>query len=232
MKTQYTVRGWDSKFENSQSRKCSRLTWVPVPNKHDGKSYRRLIEMPDGPALYGTWALILQVASKCPTRGVLVDDDGPLDADDLSAKTGCSAELFETAFEVLSSPRIGWLEAESIDSTGSGVGARYQSAPSTLPDHATVSSQKGKEPKGTEGRRESADAEVPAADRNEFLEAWNKSSLTNCRKLTDKRRKSLRSRLADADWKANWGMHSTGSLSHRSAVARMSGAGKPILTGS
>jgi len=55
------------------------------------------------------------------------------------------------------------------------------------------------DPKG-----ESASAESLSADQREFTEAWSTSGLTRCRKLTDKRRKALRTRLADPDWKASW----------------------------
>ena len=75
MGIRYRIRGWVELFENAQSRKCARLTWVPVPNKHDGKSFRRLMGLPNGPSLYGAWLLLLQVASKCPERGVLADED-------------------------------------------------------------------------------------------------------------------------------------------------------------
>ena len=110
----YCIRRWSEVFENSQSRQYQRLTWTPLPNKHDGKSYRRLISMADGPALYGAWVLLVQVASKCPQRGVLADQDGPLDAEDLSHKTGCPAEVFAKAFEVLTNPKIAWLEVVSL----------------------------------------------------------------------------------------------------------------------
>ncbi|MCX7418002.1 MAG: hypothetical protein NT013_00490 [Planctomycetia bacterium] len=108
--TTYRIRRWSEVFENSQSRQYQRLTWTPLPNKHDGKSFRRLISMADGPALYGAWVLLVQVASKCPQRGVLADQDGPLDAEDLSHKTGAPAELFAKAFEALTHPKIAWLE--------------------------------------------------------------------------------------------------------------------------
>lgn len=139
----YKVRNWDTLFENAQSRKCGRLSWVPVPNKHDGKSYRRIISTENGPALYGAWMLILQVASKCPQRGVLGDDDGPLDADDLSHKTGCPVELFAVALEMLSEPRIGWLEAEQV-------GAEWEPTQSPLSDHSTGAGQNRTEADGTE----------------------------------------------------------------------------------
>ena len=78
MTTRYRVRDWDQHFENSRSRDYKKLDWVPLPNKHDGKGYRRLIALENGPALFAAWVLIVQVASKCPQRGVLADEDGPL----------------------------------------------------------------------------------------------------------------------------------------------------------
>jgi hypothetical protein len=50
------------------------------------------------------------VASKMPERGLLVDEDGPLDAEDLAVKTGFPASIFHAAFTVLVDRKIGWLE--------------------------------------------------------------------------------------------------------------------------
>lgn len=117
----YRIKDWDRHFEVSQTRKCARLTWVATPNKHDGKSYRRLMRHPDGAAIYGAWCLILQVASKCPERGVLSDGTDPLTAEDLALKTDCPEKWFDLALELLSTPEIGWLLV-----------ADYQHAPSTV----------------------------------------------------------------------------------------------------
>ncbi len=114
MTARYRVRDWGVHFENSRSRDYKQLNWVPIPNKHDGKGYRRLIALENGPAVFAAWVLIVQVASKCPQRGVLADEDGPLDAVDLSHKTGCPAEVFAQAFDVLCLPKIGWLEVEQL----------------------------------------------------------------------------------------------------------------------
>ena len=105
----YSIRDWDKHFEIAQSRKADRLTWVAMPNKHDGKSYRRIMRREDGPAIFAAWVLIVEVASKCPIRGVLADDDGPLTAEDLECKTDCPAKVFEDALAYLSSPEIGWI---------------------------------------------------------------------------------------------------------------------------
>lgn len=64
---------------------------------------------PRGPEIYAAWVLMVQVASKCSPRGSLVQGSRALDADDLADKTGCPAELFTLAFEVLASERVGWL---------------------------------------------------------------------------------------------------------------------------
>lgn len=123
----YRVKDWDKHFEVSQTRKCARLTWVATPNKHDGKSYRRLMRHPDGAAIYGAWCLILQVASKCPERGVLSDGTDSLTAEDLALKTDCPEKWFQLALELLSTPEIGWLLV-----------ADYQHATSTLPARSSA----------------------------------------------------------------------------------------------
>src|SRR4051812_44415687 len=99
----YRVRDWDSLYENSETRKLKKLSWVPIPNRHDGKGYRRLLASPEGPGSFGAWILILEVASRCPTRGVLVDTDGPIDSRGMADKTGYPEKLFKTAFKLLSS---------------------------------------------------------------------------------------------------------------------------------
>lgn len=106
----YAIRRWRRHSENSASLQVKKATWVPMPNKHDGATYRRVIAHSScGQVLCG-WTYILQVASKMPTRGVLHDGDEALRPIDLHFKTGIPAKIFELAFEVLVAPEIGWLE--------------------------------------------------------------------------------------------------------------------------
>jgi hypothetical protein len=112
MATTYSIRDWEKHFECSQSKRAERLSWVATPNKHDGKSYRRLIQMKNGAALYGAWILIVQVASKCPVRGILADDDGPLSADDIADKTLTDPKLIQSALDACCSKAIGWIVKE------------------------------------------------------------------------------------------------------------------------
>lgn len=135
----YSIRDWNENFENAGSRKLKGAHgWVPIPTKHDGKSYRRLMMMPRGPEIYAAWILIIQVAAKCPTRGVLADQDGPLTEDDLSIKTSCPAELFSAALKVLASKEIGWLLVEPWERSGSTV---------ALPTIPTIPNQPTNQPK-------------------------------------------------------------------------------------
>lgn len=115
--TTYRIRNWGEHFEKAQTRACKVVSWVPFPNKHDGKGYRRIMRLKDGAAIYGAWVLIVQVASKCKVRGVLADDDGPLSAKDISDKTGLPEKLVENALKALCSKEIGWVEHVSADST-------------------------------------------------------------------------------------------------------------------
>jgi hypothetical protein len=118
----YSIRAWNEHFEVSQSRKRKHaLNWVALPTKHDGKSFRRLMMMSDGLEIYGAWVLLVQVAAKCPVRGILADADGPLDSADLAIKTGCRQELFDKALKILSAERIGWLVVAEWERTGTTV---------------------------------------------------------------------------------------------------------------
>lgn len=117
MVTAYRIRNWREHFEVSQSlRIVGSLAWVGVPTKHDGKSFRRLVRQPNGPALFGCWCLIVQIAAKCPIRGVLADSDEPLSSDDMEQKTGCPASLFDETIQLLLSKQINWLEEVDFSS--------------------------------------------------------------------------------------------------------------------
>ena len=106
----YRVKDWPLHYECAQSRKCQVMKWVAVPNKHDGKGFGRIMRHKDAGDLFSAWILIIQVASKCPDRGILADSSGPLTAEDMEFKTRFPAKCFELAFCELSKPEIGWIE--------------------------------------------------------------------------------------------------------------------------
>lgn len=105
------IKDWDTKYENSRTRELKKLDWVPVPNTHDGYGFRTLMSMEDGTAIFGTWILMLEVASKCSPRGMLRKGTGLAHtAESLAVMTGASANQFTRAIEVLTDPEIGWIE--------------------------------------------------------------------------------------------------------------------------
>jgi hypothetical protein len=72
--TTYRIKDWHVNFENNRTRELKVLTWVPMPNKHDGDGYTELLDHADGAAHYGVWAILVQIASKCDPRGTLLRD--------------------------------------------------------------------------------------------------------------------------------------------------------------
>jgi len=127
------IVNWDKHYENSQSRRYVKTQWIPIPNKHDGEGYCRLWTENENPAeIFSAWILILQVASKCNTRGLLVKDNGtPHDSMSLSLKTRAPKCIFDSALEFLQT--IGWIEMVKGDAkceSRSTLGARSEHAPS------------------------------------------------------------------------------------------------------
>ena len=108
--TAYRIKKWNENFEKAQGRRCGKMVWVALPNKHDGKGYRRVAQHERATELFTAWILIVQVASKMPKRGLLVDEEGPLSAEDLADMTGFPPAIFHLAFNTLTQTSIGWIE--------------------------------------------------------------------------------------------------------------------------
>lgn len=107
----YAIRDWQLWFEKNHKDTEVMFRWVALPTRHDGKSYRRLSRHPRAADLFTAFVLMVEVAAKMPTRGILADESGPLDAEDLSDATGFPAAIFTLAFSALTdvSQRIMWL---------------------------------------------------------------------------------------------------------------------------
>lgn len=102
------VANWE-RFEKSDHKKCSVMHWIATPNSHDGIGFLTLLTLPDGLRKYGGWHLILQIASKCPTRGLLVSDSGRcIGAKEIALKTRSNEKDISDSIAACLS--IGWLE--------------------------------------------------------------------------------------------------------------------------
>jgi hypothetical protein len=116
------IAEWDKHFETHDSRKLKRLTWVSIPNDVGDVRYRILVDHQDGAAHFGAWVTIVEIASICKERGVLIDGGVSLTARHLSLKSGIPEQVFAAAIPRL--VELGWLEespdvpAESPDVPG------------------------------------------------------------------------------------------------------------------
>lgn len=110
----YRIRNWSEWFENNRSKTVKDLSWVAIPNRHDGEHFSAIMLHPKGAEIFSAWILIVQVASRCQPRGSLLRDGGkPHTAQTLSVKTRAPAIWFETALDFLSS-NTDWLETQTV----------------------------------------------------------------------------------------------------------------------
>lgn len=178
----YRIKNWNEHYENNRSRTVKDLAWVPIPNRHDGEAYSRLMVHKDAAMIFTTWILLLQVASRCHPRGSLLTSScQPHNPESLAIKTRGKVEWFEKSIPFL--VQIGWLEQER------------QEGVSVL----TASCQSGDE-EGTE-RRNRTEPDQQVLD---FVEKWNSTVFSKCLQITDKRIVSIKSRLKDGFFSENW----------------------------
>lgn len=104
-----SIKNWDKNYENAHSRKVTNAAWLPIPNKMDGKGFRRIVSMDDKIEIFCAWVLILQIASKMPERGILKDEDGDITTEDMALMSGFPEEIFKKAIPVLISKKIAWM---------------------------------------------------------------------------------------------------------------------------
>lgn len=97
MTTAYRIKDWH-RYMPADAKKCSVMQWVAIPINHDGMGYIEIMARPDGVRIVGGWLLILQVAARCPERGLLVSDGGRvLRAREIALKTRSSEDDISAA---------------------------------------------------------------------------------------------------------------------------------------
>lgn len=117
------VRDWNLLFENNRTRGLKHLDWVPMQNNLDGDGYTELVDHPNGAAHLGAWFAIVQIASRCHTRGTLTRDNGrPHSAESLARISRIPVIVFDEALPRLL--QIGWLETTQVSAAIAQVPAR------------------------------------------------------------------------------------------------------------
>jgi hypothetical protein len=185
----FSINKWGELFENNRSRTVKDLDWVSIPNRHDGENYTKIVSDKDGAEIFSGWNLIVQVASKCKPRGVLVKDSGqPHDSASLSMKTRAPKSWFDKAFSFISR-HTDWLLVKDVSED-------YQHPDSLPPD-------KCEEGNGREGKEGKGNTTGGLPKEVEF---WNLNcgTLSKALSVNDDRSKRLRQRRQDSFWVANF----------------------------
>jgi len=207
----YRIVNWSKYFEVNRTRELKYMTWVPMPNKHDGEGFVELItEHANGLAHYGAWSILVQIASRCEPRGTLLrDGKSAMTSQGLARKSHVPAGLWDEAL-----PRfikVGWLEHIHLDDKTleeiphGAAGKSHPPAPRVRAD--TV--RNGTVRNGTEGEEPSppdgGSPGVAGPSASEFQSAWNEIVKTpRCEALTQKRRRALAARMNDGYWRTHW----------------------------
>ena len=187
----YSIRNWNSLYENNRSRTVKDLSWVAIPNSHDGENFTNIMAHKDGAIIFTAFILMVEIASKCLPRGTLQKDNGtPHTVGSLSAKCRAPASWFEIAISYLEK-ETDWLDVKEFLTE------------SLLPDSALPPSCQSGAQEGREGMERKKGGN--SASSREVFDFWNQhTSLTKCLVLSDKRRHSLLSRLKDPFFVENW----------------------------
>jgi hypothetical protein len=147
------VHDWDELYENNRTRNLKVLAWIPYPNRLDGDGYTELVDHANGAAHLGAWTTIIQVASRCEPRGVLVRDNGePHTPLSLARVSRLPAEIYEEVIPRL--VKIGWLTphhsatAQHECATGPHLSATapHDAASESAPKERMNEWKEGKEP--------------------------------------------------------------------------------------
>ena len=115
----YKVRNWEDHYENNRTRELRAMSWIPIPNNHDGDGYTQVMAEKNGLELFGAWIVIVQVASKCGntagSRGVLVRGNGtPHDAISISRISRVSENKIQSALDYFSTS-LDWLIISNLE---------------------------------------------------------------------------------------------------------------------
>ena len=145
----YQISKWSETFEVSQSKRCDKMKWVPVPYNPASYGMSALLMEKDGIEIYGIFILLVLEASQSANRGVLIRgvNGTPHDARTLSVKLRVPRQKIQRALDVLASAEIGWLLVETLDTQEQLDMFGVVSEPAPIQDESTP-------PRKEENRRE------------------------------------------------------------------------------
>ncbi len=154
---------WGQHYENNRTRELKHMAWVPMPNRHDGDGFTRLMDHPRGLAHFGAWCLLVEVASRCDVRGTLMRRGGePILADSLARMTHTTREVWDEVLPRLAS--IGWIKGYPIPQEGAGIPQSLAPAPHPSAIELNRTELNGTRKKGGEISPLASSGDAPAED--------------------------------------------------------------------
>jgi len=129
--TTYAIKDWNEVFETNITRRLSSLRYVAFPTRQDSSAFVQLMRSANGIIAYGLFMALVQIAARCPRRGVLEDDRGDWTPARIAKRYGTPIKVVQGAIEMLTSAEIGWLvnvESARVESTQDVRDARAERA--------------------------------------------------------------------------------------------------------
>lgn len=113
----YAIKDWNSVFEDAKSREVEELKFCKWPVTRTSESAGKLRRTVKGSFALGVFSTLVELAARMPTRGILCDSRGPMTPERYADRYGLPVKAAREAFEILSSPSIGWLVTIDAPST-------------------------------------------------------------------------------------------------------------------
>ena len=106
----YAIKRWSSRFENAQSRRTKDLNHSLTPHELNSTHLEHLMGQEGGVIALAVWHILIQLATRCPQRGLLVNEEGPLTEAAIAKACHLPESQVSRALDLLTSDAIGWLD--------------------------------------------------------------------------------------------------------------------------
>ena len=119
----YRIRNWQDIYEVNRSRELKSVKWIPVPVNLSGDGYCQIMEQKNGPAIFGTFISLVELAAQCEPRGTLIRSSGePHDFASIGRICRINSTLIEQTI-IFTSLNLKWIEIiilnDNCDNTAS-----------------------------------------------------------------------------------------------------------------
>jgi len=108
--TTYRIKDWNKVFEDYRSREVAELEFVKWPVRRSSEAFYMLARTAEGMIAFGVFAILVQWAARCPLRGTLRDERGPVTPERFADRYGMPIKVARKAFAALADRDFGWLE--------------------------------------------------------------------------------------------------------------------------